>query len=642
MSTHTDSRQPAEATRKPRLLFLSDLAFQYGAGIAQARQVQSFLEAGWAVGVLAWEPGGVGIEEILTRPVVNGQWLGLRRIRQLEQANGYNNDEIIAGLVLEVARFRPDVVIAGNLHAPGWPLQLLPALRESGCRVITYLHDGYYFSGRCAYPGDCTLYLTGCDERCPTHTEYPALAPEKIRHQWQLRRILFNGPDGVEAVANSDWTRDKFRAALPEARSCVSLHLGADEKVFLPGDKAEARRQLGLPLDATIVLCAAVNFDEKRKGGPQLLGVVNALKDDVTFAAFGHNTQAVPGLIGLGYHTNQWALAQIYQAADLYLGTAIEEAFGQTVMEAHLCGLPVVAFQVGGVSEIIRNEITGKLVRAGNTGEAVAAIRQLTGDQGLRDNMGRWARLHASSRFTIEAQAKAWEAYLAGIRPGGTGLNPPTLSYELTPNDVYRTHRPSWPCDSDYVNNEHAAVYQATSDLPGWQMPGDSEKLYEMGYHAGDVILEIGTYGGRSAAVELRGALANPVRGAPPQFYGVDISPESIARTRQTLIDQGLASYCHLFEGTFQEFITRWQIRPTMVFLDGDHRYAGVKADMVTLGHYLPSGVPILVHDFLNPENDAGDYGVRQAALEWIAEGRVKLAGCFGCSALLVTQDPGA
>ena len=636
----TTQISPVPAPAAPRrILFLNDLGFQYGAGVAQARQMQSMLAAGWEVGALAWEPGGLGFELVVTRAFDPNCWLGLRRARQFHRETPMTNDEIIAGISLEVARFAPQVVIVGNVHGANWPLDLLPALATLGCRVIAYLHDGYFFTGRCPYPGSCNLYLTGCDERCPTATEYPAVEPALIAGQWNLRRKIFNHSRGIEVVGNSHWTRDMFRAALPEYRSCETVYLAADETVFQPGDKLAARQHLGLPPDKPVILCAAVNFHDKRKGASYLQEIIAAFKDTVTFAAFGHHAGEIPGLIGLGYHHNAHEIAVIYQAADIFLGTATEEAFGQTIMEAQLCGLPVVAFKAGGVAEIVRNELTGKLVPVGHTAGIIKALQSILGDAHFRFHSGVWARAAAVSRFSLENQAQGWERYLAQKIPVGTGRNPPSLSYALEGKHNAAVQRPSWPCAGIHVTAEHARIFELTSPLPGWQMPGDSFKLYEMGFWAGDVILEIGTYGGRSATVELRGALANPARTAAPQFYGIDISPDSIARTRQTLADEKLLDYCHLFEGSLADFVPQWTIEPTMVFLDGDHSYEGVVVDMEILSRYLRPGTPVLVHDYLNTDNDTGAMGVTRGANEWAASGKVKFLGCFGCSALYLTLD---
>ena len=531
MKSVPDKRRTLDLPR--RILFLNDVGFQYGAGVAQARQVETMLALGIEVGAIAWATGEIKLEAVATRPVDPDLWLGLREINDLEGGKKMPDETVIAGLLIEVAHFNPQIVFVGNLHAAKWPLSLMPALRGIGCRVITFLHDAYLYTGRCAYPGDCKLYLTGCNETCPTADHYPKLAPARIAGAWQLRRDIFGGPHGIEVVANSHWSRRMMQTALPACTHVETIHLGADEYVYQPGDKQAARRHLGLPLGKPVVLCAAVNFQEPRKGCLQLREIIAALQDTVTFAAFGHNAHEIPGLIGLGFHLNAPKLAECYQAADLYLGSATEEAFGQTLMEAQLCGVPVVAFHNGGVDEIVRHEITGRLVRNGDVAEAVAAIRSLLADSLFLANASAWARQYAVSRFSMWAHELRWHHFLIGLVKRGTGHHPPQLAYprdEKGDEDSNR-HRPSWVSPDTFLSDEHAQIFAKTAAIPGWQTPGDTFKLFEMGYHAGDVILEIGPFGGRSATVTLRGALANPARTLRPQYFGIDIDADSIART---------------------------------------------------------------------------------------------------------------
>jgi len=626
-----------------RILFLNDVGFQYGAGIAQARQVEAILALGIEVGVLAWATGEITLEKVATRPIDRELWRGVREVNDLEGDKLFSEKALVAGLLLEVARFNPEIVIVGNLHAARWPFSLLPALRGIGCRVITFVHDAYLYTGRCAYPGPCSLYLTGCNETCPTADQYPKLAPPLIAGAWQTRRDIFGGAHGIEVVANSHWSKRMFLTALPACPHVEPIYLGADEFVFKPGDQLAARSRLGLPAGRPVVLCAAVNFQEPRKGCAQLREIIAALKDEMTFAAFGHNTDEIPGLVGLGYHLAAPQLAEIYQAADLFLSTATEEAFGQTIMEAQLCGVPAIAFHAGGVDEIIRHEITGRLVRNGDTAEAIATLRATLADQRFMETAPPWSRQYAISRFSMWAQEERWHVYLSGRPQRGTGHNPPTLSYPLDEKVDYHAmdgHRPSWPGAASFISEEHAQVYQRTAAMPGWQAPGDSFKLFEMGWHAGDVILEIGPFGGRSATVTLLGALANRARTLRPQYHGIDIDADSIARTRGFLAPEKLGDLCHLFHGTLRGFVERWRITPTMVFLDGDHSYEGVVADLAILSDYLRPGTPVLVHDFLNLENDSGKIGVKRAAREWEARGQGRFLGCFGCSALYLTQEP--
>lgn len=191
-----------------------------------------------------------------------------------------------------------------------------------------------------------------------------------------------------------------------------------------------------------------------------------------------------------------------------------------------------------------------------------------------------------------------------------------------------------------YLTPEHENILELTKDIEGFQMPGDAYKLYDMAYHSGDVILEVGTYCGKSAVIALRGALANPNR-SRVQWFGVDVSKTSVARTQETLAKWNLAQHSTVFRGNLQQFARKYTISPTMVFLDGGHAYETVKGDIEVLSRMLSCGVPVLCHDYLHPDNQSGKYGVERACTEWEQTGQVKFQGRFGCSALFLTvQDP--
>jgi hypothetical protein len=215
----------------------------------------------------------------------------------------------------------------------------------------------------------------------------------------------------------------------------------------------------------------------------------------------------------------------------------------------------------------------------------------------------------------------------------GTSLSPLAPARTPIPLEILSNPVPQ------FVSEEHRQIFELTKNIPGWQVDGDAFKLFELGFHAGDVILELGVYGGRSAVVELRGALANPERRQPPQFFGLDLDPEAIKRSWQTLRDFGLDAYALLFQGNIAAFVEEFAIQPTMVFVDADHEYAGVRSDLDALSRLLAPGVPVLCHDYTNPENDTGELGVRRAVTEWIEAGKAALLGIFGCSALLVTTE---
>lgn len=184
----------------------------------------------------------------------------------------------------------------------------------------------------------------------------------------------------------------------------------------------------------------------------------------------------------------------------------------------------------------------------------------------------------------------------------------------------------------NFINAEHARIFELTSAIPGWQLPGDSELLFEVAHKSGDVILEIGTYAGRSAVAALKGTIS---AGRRPVYYGVDINPTAIDNTTKTLKKFGLEKNAILFQGTITSFLKRFYISPSMVFVDGDHKYEGVKSDLLSLSAVLRAGTPIVCHDYLNPETP----GVKLAVDEWINAGWAASARTDGCSILLIASS---
>jgi glycosyltransferase involved in cell wall biosynthesis len=91
--------------------------------------------------------------------------------------------------------------------------------------------------------------------------------------------------------------------------------------------------------------------------------------------------------------TGRLTRAEVLQqlgAADLYLAPAYLESFGIAALEAHCCGLPVIAMNSGGVGEFVRDEVSGFLVA--DDREMALRTAQLLTDRDLLRRMGRSAR----------------------------------------------------------------------------------------------------------------------------------------------------------------------------------------------------------------------------------------------------------
>jgi glycosyltransferase involved in cell wall biosynthesis len=102
---------------------------------------------------------------------------------------------------------------------------------------------------------------------------------------------------------------------------------------------------------------------------------------------------------------------EIYNQGDIVALTSISEAFPYSVIEAMACGRPVVASDVGGVSEAL--EGCGLLVRPQSPDAFASSVLSLLRDQESRSDMGREARDRVLNTFTMDRFIREYgESYL--------------------------------------------------------------------------------------------------------------------------------------------------------------------------------------------------------------------------------------
>jgi glycogen(starch) synthase len=99
-------------------------------------------------------------------------------------------------------------------------------------------------------------------------------------------------------------------------------------------------------------------------------------------------------------------LTALYNCADVFALPSIQEGQGIVLLEAQASAKPVVAFDVGGVNEAVRNGETGLLVKRGSSEELADALLKLLSDKALREKMGANGRRFVTENFTWDICAQ--------------------------------------------------------------------------------------------------------------------------------------------------------------------------------------------------------------------------------------------
>jgi len=180
-----------------------------------------------------------------------------------------------------------------------------------------------------------------------------------------------------------------------------------NQKIFRPGRKDEARKNLGLPLNKFI--CLFVGRLVKVKGINELLGAAKLMKKNIVFLIIGDGPMAekveefskkYSNILFYGKTENQ-KLPVYYKAADVLIVPSVhEEGFGRVILESLSCGTPVVGSNRGAIPEAINDKV-GILIKV--TPKNIRYILQkLSRDtrcvKKMSDNARSFALQHYSSK----------------------------------------------------------------------------------------------------------------------------------------------------------------------------------------------------------------------------------------------------
>ena len=200
------------------------------------------------------------------------------------------------------------------------------------------------------------------------------------------------------------------------ARDPLVVFNGADERIFAPRDRLQARRALHLPEEAAIV--AFTGRLERWKGVFDLVEAVARLpmrpqivacgdgKDRVELERTARERGVALHLLGA---VGQDVVASAYAAADVFALPSHREGMPSVVAEAMLAGRAVVASNAGGTAEIVRDGETGIVHPIGDVDALAAGLARVLREPEFRESCERRAAAYAAAHLTWRANAARYD-----------------------------------------------------------------------------------------------------------------------------------------------------------------------------------------------------------------------------------------
>ena len=243
----------------------------------------------------------------------------------------------------------------------------LERILASGKPVVVTLHDQWHFTGICHYSNDCEKYRTQC-EHCPMLKGQRMDLAQRV---FDRKRAMYEGRN-LTFVGCSRWMADMARQSrLTQGHTVTNIPNAIDADVFKPMDKAAARQRHHLPADKKLILFGAQRITDERKGFRFLTEACEhiamhhpTLPKQLGVVVLGGDAQSVKEALPLpvytvNYLSNEKEIAELYNAADLFVTPSLQDNLPNTIVEAMACGTPCVGFNVGGIPEMIHHQQDG-------------------------------------------------------------------------------------------------------------------------------------------------------------------------------------------------------------------------------------------------------------------------------------------
>lgn len=262
-----------------------------------------------------------------------------------------------------------DVIVLYWINDGFLSIKELEKILSSGKKIIWRFSDMWPLTGGCHYSYGCKKFVTSC-KACP-QLEYNSR--EDIVSKIFNEKLNWNTKN-LTVVCPSHWIRSRVKLSkIFKDTKSITIHTHVNEKFF---NIKKIKRELlldkySIPKNKYIVLYGSANFKlDHRKGYEYFKRSINYLVkkkkiDDFFFIFIGEKKfefqNSKLNYKNFKFIKNKIQLSEIYNLADIFLFTSIEENFSNMILESLNCGTPVVAFNIGGNKEIIKNGINGYL-----------------------------------------------------------------------------------------------------------------------------------------------------------------------------------------------------------------------------------------------------------------------------------------
>jgi glycosyltransferase involved in cell wall biosynthesis len=277
--------------------------------------------------------------------------------------------------------------------------------------IVWTFHDMWAFTGGCFYSRNCSNFSDNC-----TSCHF-LKKKSKIAYKTFLKKKKTFNNNNLHIIALSNWIYKLVKqSSLLKQTDIYSIPNPINTNIFKPYDKYQCRKTLQLNKNKLLLGFVAYNVKDERKGAIYLKNSIlklfkdyPELKNKIQLIAIGKINdknffENIP-IKFTGYINETEQLIKYYNALDLMILPSLEDNVPLVIQEAMACQIPFVAFDTGGIPDLIDHKINGYLAKSKNTYELAKGIKFII-DNNHNNSMGIAARQKMIQNFSYPIIAK--------------------------------------------------------------------------------------------------------------------------------------------------------------------------------------------------------------------------------------------
>jgi len=204
------------------------------------------------------------------------------------------------------------------------------------------------------------------------------------------------------------------------SKKLITIHNGIDDVCDLTEkSSSDLKKELGIPINHPVI--CTISHMEEHKGLKYLLEAASLLlqsKNDVSFLLVGEGVLKKELKIlcadlkiekNVIFAGEQSDISEILSLSDIFVLPSLREGLPLTILEAMACGKPVIATNVGGIPEIVKDGENGILVYPKDPETLYMAMNELLGDREKREKMGRIGKRVCDESFRTKTMVEKVE-----------------------------------------------------------------------------------------------------------------------------------------------------------------------------------------------------------------------------------------